>query len=576
MAEDAGLTSAGGVDVVDVEMLDSLVAQLRESAPRWALTSPQQRAALVSRVITDTQRVAPEWNAAACRAKGLDPSGNDAGEELLAGIGMFVRLLTDYRRSLTDIGHSGRPRYPGPVHQRDDGRLVVRVLPASLLDRVIYTGDRAEVWMEPGGDEATLRAHQASAYRHPLEHSGVSLVLGAGNVAALAPKDAMHKLIGEGHVVVLKANTTNDYLVPYWRRAMAAFIEAGYLRIVSGGIHVGEYLVHHPGVDDVHITGSQATYEAVVFGAGEQGALHKAAREVQLNKPVSAELGNVSPVVVVPGHWSRRQVRYQAEHVATMLVNNAGFNCLTPRVLITHRDWPQRREFLDSLETVLARIPTRRAYYPGALQRRDRFVEVHPEAHQIGSRQEGAMPWTVIRDLDATHHNDICFNEEAFCALTSETALNAATPEEFVACAVQFCNEVLRGTLSMTLLVDPRSLRRDAMKTAVEQAIADLRYGCIGVNVWHALGILIGATPWGAYPGHVPSDIQSGVGTVGNTYMFSRPQKSVVRGPFVAWPRPAWFVTHRRSTQAIRRIFEVQCTLSWATVPAAVWAALRP
>lgn len=576
MGENIVPASVDGADVVDAEMLDAVVAQLCESAPRWATTSAAQRAALVSRVIADTRAVAPEWNAAACRAKGLDPSGNDAGEELLAGIGMFVRLLTDYRRSLVDIARSGRPQYPGPVHQRLDGRLVVQVLPSSLLDRVIYTGDRAEVWMEPGVDEATLRATQAAAYARPAEHAGVSLVLGAGNVAALAPKDVVHRLIGEGRVVVLKANTVNDYLVEYWRRALAAFIDAGFLRIVTGGEHVGGYLLQHPGIDDVHLTGSRATYDAVVFGAGERGARHKALGEVQLKKPVSAELGNVSPVIVVPGQWSRRQVRYQAQHVATMIVNNAGFNCLTPRVLITHRDWPQRREFLDALETVLARIPTRRAYYPGAFERRDRFTNAHPEAHQIGSRNDGRMPWTVIRDVDANDHGDICFNVEAFCALTSETALEAGTPEQFVARAVEFCNEVLQGTLSMTLLVDPRSLRRGAMKSAVDQAITDLRYGCIGVNVWHALGILIGATPWGAYPGHPPTDIQSGVGTVGNTLMFARTQKSVVRGPFVAWPKPAWFVTHRRSALAIRRIFDVQCTLSWARVPAAVWAAMRP
>jgi hypothetical protein len=530
----------------------------------------------LTRVIADTHAVAPEWNAAACRAKGLDPAGNDAGEELLAGIGMFVRLLSEYRRSLFDIERSGRPSLRGPVRQRRDGRLVVRVLPATLLDRVIYTADRAEVWMEPGVDEGTLRTTQASAYTHPLEHIGVSLVLGAGNVASLAPKDVVHKLIGEGRVVVLKANCVNDYLVEYWQRALAAFIEAGYVRIVRGSTHVGEYLVHHPGVDDVHLTGSQSTYDAVVFGPGEEGERRKAAGEVLLDKPVSAELGNVSPVIIVPGRWSRRQVRYQAQHVATMLVNNAGFNCVTPRVLITHRDWPQRREFLDELEVVLARVPTRLAYYPGAFERRDQFLAAHPVASQIGSGGHGVMSWTVIRDVDANNHDDVCFNVEAFCALTSETALDAATPEEFVTRAVEFCNDVVRGTLSMTLLVDPRSLRRGAVSCAVDRALDDLRYGCIGVNVWHALGILIGSTPWGAYPGHAPTDIQSGVGTVGNTYMFARPQKSIVRGPFVAWPMPAWFVTHRRSAEAIRRIFEVQCTLSWAEVPAALWAALRP
>ena len=556
--------------------LDDDVAQLREGALRWARTTAAERRDLLDRVIADTHRVGRAWNEEACRAKGLDPRGPDGGEELLAGVGMFVRLVTSYRQSLGDIARWGRPRYPGPVRHRSERRLSVRVVPASLLDRVLYTYDRAEVWMEPGIDEATLRSTQALAYQHPLEHAGVCLVLGAGNVGALAPNDVVHQLVGEGRVVILKANPVNDYLVEYWRRSLAAFIEAGYLRIVTGGVEVGEYLVQHPGVDVVHITGAESTFDAIAFGVGPEGERAKAAGSMRVSKPLSAELGNVSPVIIVPGRWSRHEIEYQAAHVATMLVNNAGFNCLTPRVLVTHQAWPQRAEFLDALEAVLGEIPTRRAYYPGAFARRDRFLAAHPDARQIGAVGPDEMPWTIIRDVDASHHDDICFGVEAFCALTSETALAAATPEEFVSRAVQFCNDVVHGTLSMTLLVSRRTLRRAAMRASVDQAIADLRYGTIGVNVWHALGILVGSTPWGAYPGHVATDIQSGVGFVGNTYMFARPQKSVVRGPFVARPIPAWFVTHRRSATVMGRLFEVQCTQRWRKVPGLLLAALRP
>jgi hypothetical protein len=91
MSEGSVPTSADGTDVVDTVRLDAVVAQLRESAPRWVATSAAERAALLSRVIADTHSAPPEWNAAACRATGLDPAGNDAGEELLARIGMFAR-----------------------------------------------------------------------------------------------------------------------------------------------------------------------------------------------------------------------------------------------------------------------------------------------------------------------------------------------------------------------------------------------------------------------------------------------------------------------------------------------------
>jgi len=81
---------------------------------------------------------------------------------------------------------------------------------------------------------------------------------------------------------------------------------------------------------------------------------------------------------------------------------------------------------------------------------------------------------------------------------------------------------------------------------AVERAVADLRYGAIGVNVWHALAFVMGTTSWGAYPGHLPTDIQSGSGVVANALMFDRPQKSVVRGPFRSRPKPPWSFTTRR------------------------------
>ena len=51
------------------------------------------------------------------------------------------------------------------------------------------------------------------------------------------------------------------------------------LRIVEGGAAVGQYLTGHARIDEVHITGSDKTYDAVVFGTGPEGARRKAADE---------------------------------------------------------------------------------------------------------------------------------------------------------------------------------------------------------------------------------------------------------------------------------------------------------
>ena len=76
-----------------------------------------------------------------------------------------------------------------------------------------------------------------------------------------------------------------------------------------------------------------------------------------LEKPVTSELGNVSPWIFLPGEYSRRQLAFQAENVAASVVNNVSFNCVATKVLITWKRWPLRSQFLDLIDAVFARTP---------------------------------------------------------------------------------------------------------------------------------------------------------------------------------------------------------------------------
>jgi len=573
----AAAPTSQGADIqgFDADELDAAVAAVAVRADAWAATSPAARAALLEQIITDTLSIAPAWLDAACQAKGLDPNGNDGGEELFSGVGTFVRMARTLKNSLNDIEKSGRPEFPGPVKESPDGRLVVQVFPTDRFDSVLYAKTTGEVWMEPGLTRAEVEAAQAPAYKDPQAHKGVSLVLGAGNVASLGPRDVLSKLFVEGKVVVLKANPVNDYLAPFWAAAMKSLIDEGFLAIVEGGAEAGKHLCAHASIGEIHVTGSDKTHDAIVFGVGEEGARRKESNDPLVTKPVSCELGNVSPVIIVPGQWSDKDIAYQAEHVATMLANNAGFNCLTPRVLITWEKWPQRQAFLDALTKQLAAIPTRRAYYPGASDRRTAFLTAHPEALELGSSADGTLPWTFIPNVDASQGDDICFNVEAFCSLLSETPLRAESPEDFVDAAVSFANDVVWGTLSATVLAHPSSLADPTVGPRIEAAIGDLRYGGIGLNLWHALVFALGTTTWGAYPGHPITDIQSGSGVVGNAYMFEGVQKSVIRGPFRASPKPAWFVTAKNSRATMTKLLNFEAAPSVLKLPALLLAALR-
>ncbi|UCG40275.1 MAG: NAD-dependent aldehyde dehydrogenase, partial [Acidimicrobiia bacterium] len=107
------------------------------------------------------------------------------------------------------------------------------------------------------------------------------------------------------------------------------------------------------------------------------------------------------------------------------------------------------------------------------------------------------------------------------------------------------------------------------------QAIADLRYGSIGLNVWAGLAYALATTTWGAHPGHPRNDIQTGTGSVHNSYMFTRPQKSVVRAPFTSKPTPLWVAGHRTIDEVTKRLVDFEADPGWGHLPGLVAHALR-
>lgn len=77
-----------------------------------------------------------------------------------------------------------------------------------------------------------------------------------------------------------------------------------------------------------------------------------------------------------------------------------------------------------------------------------------------------------------------------------------ARPESFLSAAVSLANDRCWGTLSCTLIVDPVTQRSSA--SAVDKAVADLRYGSVCVNLPSLLGYAVMKLAWGGFPGATP------------------------------------------------------------------------
>jgi len=537
--------------------LDAAVEAVRAGRDRWAATTPAERVRLLEAVMRTTAAVAGRWSELSARHEGLDPASPEAAEEAIVGPYLFLRGVRLHRDALAAIARDGRPRIPGPVRTRAGGQVTARVFPVDLADRLTYLGTTADVWMDPSVTPASLPDTMATAYRDPGPVR-VCLVLGAGNASSIGPLDILHKLFVENRVVVCKSHPVMAHLADVHEAALRPLIDAGVLRLVHGAAAEGSHLCAHPGIDDLHITGADRTYEAIVFGTGAEGARRKRHDDPILGKPFTAELGNLTPIIVVPGRWSAAELDYHADNIATMLTNNAGFNCTTSRVIVTPARWPQRDALMDRVRRHLAAVPTRLAYYPGARERFAAFGEMHPEAELIGDPSDGHLPWMLIPDLSPDAAGDPCYRLEAFCSVTAETAIEAPDLESYLERAVAFANETLWGSLNATLIVDPRTARGRGTAPLVERAIADLRYGTVSLNHWSAIGYGLGITPWGAFPGHPRTDIQSGTGFVHNPLMFGKIQKTVVRSPFRAWPKPIWFSSHRTAHRLVPHLIRFE------------------
>lgn len=489
------------------------------------------KADLLERVRDSVYENARRWALAGAQAKGV--AGTPlAGEEWVSGPWALLYALNRYMRTLRDMAYDGRPHIaPSRIRERADGQLIVDVFPNAFYDRLLLSGVRAQVWMQPGVTRDTLPSTMAMWYKQSSPQPRVALVLGAGNIAAIPPLDVLYKLIAEGAVCILKMNPVNQYLGPIFEDALKPLVDGGFLRFAYGGAEVGKLLCEHPLVDEIHITGSDRTFNAIVG-------------DPSVHKPISAELGNVSPAIVVPGPWSDADFRFQAEQIVTQKLHNGGFNCIASQVVILPSAWDGTPKLIAEIEDVMRDALDRPAYYPGAEDRIERLVAGH-EAQRFGRG-------TIVR-VDATNPEP-AFETEAFASILAITTLPGETAA-FLRDAVAFANERLWGNLGANVVVHPATLR--AFADDVNLAISGLHYGCVAINAWTGVGFLLTETTWGAYPGNTIDDVRSGIGVVHNSYLFDRAQKSIVWAPFAPFPRsiagygatllpkPPWFVTNQ-------------------------------
>ncbi|MEO6021340.1 MAG: aldehyde dehydrogenase family protein [Knoellia sp.] len=559
--------------------LDAAIATVQAGERRWAGLGLTERVALLGRVHAAVASQAEQWVAAAVRAKNLDPNSPLVGEEWLSGPYCTMSGLQMLQHSLSALVDGKSPVATTKFGAAPGGRVAVPVLPTSPYEYLLLHGFSADVWMKPGIGESAVRATAGLGALTPKDTGGVGLVLGAGNITSIAPLDVLYELIAHNRVVVLKLNPTMNELLPVYTAAFAPLIELGLLAVVTGGGDVGAYLTQHAGIAHVHITGSAVTHDVIVWGPGAQGAARRESGTPVLDKPITSELGGVSPIIVVPGEWSAADLTFQAQHVATQRLHNGGYNCIAGQVVVLSEEWPQREAFVAELRKALEAAPERVPWYPGSEDRVTAASTAYAQADHLG--KGGGR---LLVDTHGGVSAAAIETTEYFAPVLGIVDV-PGTGRAFLDAAIEHANTALVGTLGANIIIAPATLKE--LGNGFDESLVRLEYGTIAVNAWTGVGFLTAGAPWGAFPGHTLADVQSGIGIVHNAFLLEDTERTVVRGPFRPFPRsfaggefslspkPPWFVSARSARRTGQLLTRFAAKPSWAKLPGIFASAFR-
>ena len=214
-----------------------------------------------------------------------------------------------------------------------------RCSPASGIDKVLFAGFTAEVWMQPGikAPEVTSIAPPRTTRRRPRSARARCRSCSAPATSRRSrPTDAIYKMFVEGKVCLIKMNPVNAHVGPFIEQAFKAAIDAwlarGVLRrrrrrqATSSSIRV---------VDEIHITGSDKTHDLMVWGPpGAEREARKAEERAALEEGDHQRARQRLAGDRGAGAVQRRgAARSRARASPAAIANNASFNCNSAKLL---------------------------------------------------------------------------------------------------------------------------------------------------------------------------------------------------------------------------------------------------
>ncbi len=518
--------------------IDRFITTLRTKSKEYNSINNVQLASMLEETISNIKEVSFFWATICSDNKGTTKTPAE-GEEWLGGPFASVLATQYYIKSLTNDDDLTEKKYNSEENS-------YKVFPNNFIERITFPFIDAKVIFNKSMSFDDINKYRGFSKRYDIDPS-ITLVLGAGNFSSIPYLDVLYHLITRKSVILLKLNPVNEYLKPVFEKVFQNFIERGYIIVTTGNIEESKYMATHPGINHIHLTGSDKTFEDIVYGREltEKERRSKSLSKVN-NKPITSELGNVTPIIIHPGKWSTSDIKYQARKIVTAKLNNNGFNCIAAQVVVLPDGWGQTETLIKYVKHYMSKAKERKAYYPESIERLEKLEK--DKGYERVNALSCVTPH-LTREIKAYSKFEI---DEVWSSTIYFKKIEYTSVEDFANKAIDYCNDELWGNLGVSVIIKDHD--RKFNKHITNLYVDNLNYGTVAINEWAAIGYIIPQLPWGGFPGNRDNDIQSGQSVVHNSMLFESPLKGVVNTKFRISRiiDPPWFVTNKKA----RRLFK--------------------
>ena len=529
--------------------IDRNISKLRLNAKEFATISNEEMAVLFQKVIDNIKTTSYYWISIASENKGYTKKQSQ-GEDWVSGPFSTILAIEYYIKYLNGEAELNERNF----NTSDNS---YHVFPNNFIERLTFPFVNAKVLFNKNLDFNTISTYRGFANRYKSKTPKITLVLGAGNVSSIPLLDSFFHMLAHKSTIYLKLNPVNEYLLPVFEQILMPFIDKGYLVISKGDMQASQYLCDHETFNHIHLTGSNFTYEQIVYKKILNDKERKTKTLKKLNKtPITTELGNVTPFIIHPGSWTKSEIKYQARKIVTAKLNNSGFNCIAAQVVIMPKGWRHGSTLKKYINKYLKKIGDTSPYYPGSTNLLE-DLKLNSNYEQINDAS-CKTPFLVSNIESQPDYK----TNEVWSSVLYFKELDHTDANDYVSKAVSYVNDELWGNLGASVLFKDHNKKRNSKY--LNRYIDELHYGTVAINEWSAIAYVIPTMPWGGYPGNPDYDIQSGQGFVHNAYLLESPLKGIVQTKFrlSRLIDPPWFITNKKSHRIFKNLTYYQASKS--------------